>query len=127
MTTRELGIQYALAAAGASTCPKANVGAVIVDTHGRHFTGWNGAPLGWPTCRDVGCRDDGESHGPTHIHAEVRAILHAGKRANGAMLYTSQRPCHRCISIANLAGIFQIEYPGGTIRFTNEGYEAVDA
>jgi deoxycytidylate deaminase len=41
------------------------------------------------------------------------------------MMYVSQRPCHRCISIAQEAGIYRIDYPGAQIVFLGDGYVTI--
>lgn len=97
-----------------STCPKGRVGAVVSPDSGKYgrnvSVGWNGAPAGMPTCETIGCRDEGQSDGPTHVHAEARALLRAGSRSSGGILLVTQRPCHRCQSFAWDVGIHRIYY-----------------
>ena len=85
-------------AATRSTCPKAQVGAVLVREGTVIGTGYNGAPSGFDHCLDIGCAmiNDGERDRCVRtVHAEVNAILQ-GLRAGsvkGTTLYTTHSPC----------------------------------
>ena len=81
-----------------STCPRAQVGAVIVRDKRIIATGYNGSAPLEPHCSDVGCLvvDD---HCVRTIHAEENALISCarfGIATEGARLYSSMEPCHRC-------------------------------
>ena len=93
-TTRTSWDDYFLAMAelvsSRSTCPRAQVGAVIVNADNRVLvTGYNGAPSGYPHCTDVGCLMV-EGHCKRAVHGEISAIAQAasyGISIKGATLY----------------------------------------
>jgi len=95
-----------------ATCPRAQVGAVIVKDHRIISTGYNGAAAGEPHCYDAGCIMENE-HCQRAIHAEVNAVCQAAKfglSVDGADLYywdSENRPesCHNCIQVMKAAGI----------------------
>ena len=93
-----------------ATCPRAQIGAVIVSGDNRVLaTGYNGAPAGEPHCEDVGCNlVDG--HCTTTIHAEVNAVASAARQGHaliGSHIYvTGDRPiCPGCANILKAAGV----------------------
>lgn len=99
-----------------STCPRAQVGAVIVKDHHMVSSGYNGAPAGEPHCLEVGCLMENE-HCQRAIHAETNAVAMAarfGIAINGATLYywdSQGRPsesCVKCSQIMKAAGIIRI-------------------
>lgn len=78
-----------------ATCLRRQVGAVAV-AHNRIVSeGYNGAPPDCPHCLDFGClmRD---GHCVRCIHAEMNALLYAGKEPIEA-LYVTLQPCWRCL------------------------------
>jgi len=79
-----------------STCLRRAFGAVLVDEDGHIIsTGYNGAPCGQTHCTDKGKCWREEHNIPsgtfyekcTAVHAEMNALLQAGKRAKGSTLY----------------------------------------
>jgi deoxycytidylate deaminase len=46
----------------------------------------------------------------TAVHAEVAALMAAGRRANGATLYTTTYPCLQCVEKISQAGIRKIVF-----------------
>ena len=90
-----------------ATCPRKNVGAIVVKDGRILSTGYNGAPKGFAHCTDVGCRIE-NNHCVRVIHAEENALLFAGKEAIGATLYCTTLPCQRCLKLAIQAGISKI-------------------
>lgn len=100
-----------------STCPRANVGAVLVRDRRILSLGYNGAPVGTPHCHDVGCELVGD-HCVRSVHAEQNAIVQAalhGISTEGSVLYCTHRPCLSCTKILINARI-------KNIFFANEYY-----
>lgn len=84
--------------------PSTTVGAVVVDERGHIVgTGYNGFP------RKVADRI--ERYENKHVkykmivHAEVNALMDAGKEARGCALYTTFHPCAQCAAMLIQAGI----------------------
>lgn len=113
MNDTERDVYYlgmAAAAAKAGTCPRRQVGAVVVATNRRLSSGFNGAPSGLRDCREVGCLMVND-HCMRTVHAEVNAVLIAGSDAQGATLYSTCRPCWECSKViinARLARVIWI-------------------
>lgn len=107
------------------TCPRRQVGAVIVKDKRVLTTGYNGAPRNFQHPIDVGClRDElGIPKGMMAdicpcLHAEQNAILQAattGVSIEGADLYCTTQPCTQCSRMLANCGIkrvlFAEEYP----------------
>ena len=107
------------------TCPRRQVGAVIVKDKRVLTTGYNGAPRNFQHPIDVGClRDElGVPKGMMAdicpcLHAEQNAILQAattGVSIEGADLYCTTQPCTQCSRMLANCGIkrvlFAEEYP----------------
>lgn len=99
-----------------STCPRAQVGAVIVKDNRILSTGYNGAAPGKSHCSEAGCiMEDG--HCQRAIHAETNAVAQAAKFGipiDGATLYYCDslgRPtdsCVKCSQVMKAAGIVRI-------------------
>lgn len=98
------------------TCPRAQVGAVLVRQGRPLSVGYNGAAPGMPHCTDlrddapVGCNDDGCNNA---IHAELNAIAYAarvGLVTKGATLYCTHQPCIPCGQAIVSAGIVRVCY-----------------
>ena len=103
-----------------ATCPRKHVGAIIVKDKDIISTGYNGAPKKLEQCDEVGClMKDG--HCIRVIHAEMNALLQAGKEAKGATLYCTCLPCEICFKLCIQAGIKKIiyseEYNPKTIQY----------
>lgn len=98
-----------------STCPRAQVGAVIVKDNRILATGYNGAAPGEPHCTDKGCIVENE-HCQRAIHAETNAVAQAAKfgvAVDGATMYywdslDRVEPCHNCIQAMQAAGIVSV-------------------
>ena len=103
-----------------STCPRAQVGAVIASpvSHAILATGYNGSPRGHAHCDDDGCVLEELTDGTTHcirvVHAEMNAILNAarlGMAIAGASLHLhssdGRPPCERCEVAMRQAGILR--------------------
>lgn len=106
----EYFIRITKAAAERSTCPRGTVGALIVKDNQIVGTGYNGAPKDMPHCTDVGCALDESNHCHRSVHAEINAIIQAGKESKGATLYCTHRPCINCSKAIIQAGIDKVVY-----------------
>lgn len=96
----------AQAAALRSTCPRRQVGAVLVVDGDLVSTGFNGSSPGKPHCEDVGCLmfDD---HCVRTTHAEQNAL---GRGQKGDTLYSTDQPCLMCLKLALANGVKRILY-----------------
>lgn len=97
-----------------STCPRAAVGALIVQDKRILSTGYNGAPRGLPHCEEVGCVVV-DGHCQRALHAEQNAIIQAalhGVPIAGSTLYTTHQPCNACAKMIINAGILRVVYTG---------------
>jgi len=97
-----------------STCPRANVGAVVVKDRRILTTGYNGSPMGLPHCTDVGCLII-DNHCVRTLHAEQNAIIQAalhGVSVNGGTVYVTHQPCLNCAKVIINAGIVRVVYAG---------------
>lgn len=95
-----------------STCPRRQVGAILVKDKRVLTTGYNGSPPNSPHCIDVGC-DMVDDHCVRTIHAEVNTIAQAaryGINVEGATLYCTLEPCQNCEKIIWAAGINDIRF-----------------
>ena len=101
-----------------------SIGAVIVKDKRVMTTGYNGAPAGFPTCKERGVclRDELNIESGTRaevcyaIHAEQNAILQAAKLGisiDGATLYCTHQPCSICAKMIINVGIKRVIYEQG--------------
>lgn len=98
-----------------STCPRLQVGAVVVKDNRIKGTGYNGSPSGLAHCDDAGCMMRG-NHCVRTIHAEVNALLECSpEERKDATLYVTARPCAECSKLIINSGIkrvvYAVEYP----------------
>ncbi len=97
-----------------STCPRASVGAVVVDSRNRICgTGYNGSPPGHPHCLDVGCKTiqvENKTYCIRTIHAEVNAVLTVRNHSDKLVLYTTHFPCFECLKVLAARGITEVKY-----------------
>jgi len=97
-----------------STCPRAQVGAIIVRDKRILTTGYNGAPAGLPHCTEVGCLMVG-GHCVRTLHAEQNAIIQAalhGVSVAGGTIYVTHQPCLTCAKMIINAGMKRVVYGG---------------
>lgn len=109
-------MRMAFVAAERATCPRKQVGAVIVRDSDRRVlaSGYNGAPRGMPHCLQVGCemKDfDGKPSCVRTLHAESNALdlLH-GPITEPHTLYTTVIPCRDCALRIIQRGIQRVIY-----------------
>lgn len=109
-----------------STCPRADVGALITSSGRIIGMGYNGAPPGMDHCTEVGCEDEvltfnpiaphlkktelaGRVEGCTRtVHAEANAIAFAardGVAIDGSTMYCTHAPCYTCAKLIISAGV----------------------
>lgn len=103
-------MDIAFQVASRSTCPRSQVGAVVVSDKRIKGTGYNGSPAGLPHCSDAGClMMDG--HCIRTIHAEINALMECspGER-KGATIYVTHRPCPECSKAIINSGIVRVVY-----------------
>jgi dCMP deaminase len=107
------------------TCPRRQVGAVVVKDKRVLATGYNGAPRNFPHPTEMGCIRD-ELNIPSGMMADVCPCLHAEQNAiiqaattgvsvEGADVYCTTQPCTQCSRMIANCGmkkvIFEHEYP----------------
>lgn len=104
-----------------ATCPRRQVGAVIVRDRRILATGYNGAPRGLSHCPENGPHQDWPSgcmragHCIRSLHAEQNALLQAamiGIACDGATMYVTCQPCNMCAKMIINAGIKEVIYEG---------------
>jgi len=114
-------MQIAHLVATRATCPRRQVGALIVRDKHILATGYNGAPSGLPHCPEggpendwpVGCMRAG--HCIRSLHAEQNALLQAAKigiACENATIYVTCQPCNNCAKMIINAGIIRVIYEG---------------
>lgn len=107
-------LSSALHAAEWSRDPSTKVGAVIVDPSNKSIasSGFNGFPRG------VVDSDERYDDRPTKysmvVHAELNAIIQAGKDARGSWMFCTMYPCNECAKAIIQAGIERILIPADT-------------
>lgn len=111
----EIYLNLAGAVALQGTCPRAQVGAVLVRAGRPLSVGYNGAPPGQPHCAELYSEHHHLAEGSctNAIHAELNAIAWAarvGIPTSGAILYCTHAPCIPCGQAILSAGIVQVYY-----------------
>ncbi len=134
-------LDLALRSAHQGTCLRRNFGAIIVDEYNTIVsTGYTGAPRKQLDCREIGRCWRKENNIPSgsnyekcrSVHAEMNALLQAGKEARGCTLYLSGYdvetgeatriwPCYLCSKMIVNAGIRTI-----IMRTGDAQYEEMD-
>lgn len=104
-----------------ATCPRRQVGALIVRDRRILSTGYNGAPRGLPHCPEGGPDHDWPQgcmragHCIRSLHAEQNALLQAaqiGVPCESADIYVTCQPCNACAKMVINAGIRRVIYEG---------------
>jgi dCMP deaminase len=107
-----------------STCPRLNVGALVVFNNRLISIGYNGAPAGKPHCTDVGC-DMQHGHCVRTIHAEMNALHHVPqefRQERGKDLYVTNVPCPLCATMIVRDGtVTRVFYSGAYQDFSSLG------
>jgi len=112
----------AMAVRGRANCVGNKVGALLVLKDRIISTGYNGTPQGMRNCDEGGCercaQRDRFPAGQAYdlcicVHAEQNALLSAarfGIGVEGAVLYTTLRPCFGCLKEALQGGVTEVRY-----------------
>lgn len=104
-----------------ATCPRRQVGAVLVKDRRILATGYNGAPRGLAHCPPEGELHDWPrgcmraGHCIRSLHAEQNALLQAanlGIACEGSTMYVTCQPCNACAKMIINAGVRQVIYEG---------------
>lgn len=102
-----------------TSCYRHNVGCIITVDNRIIVTGYNGAPAGLRSCKELGyCykKSFGVESGPTlcrAVHAEQNALIQAAKlglSVNGGILYCTHFPCNICAKMIINSGIKRVVY-----------------
>lgn len=105
-------MNMAIGAAEMGTCPRAQVGCVLVRDKRIIASGHNGSVPGQRHCIDDGClMVDGHCTRATHAeqNAVIQCALH-GTSSKSATCYTTHFPCVTCAKILLGAGIDRVVY-----------------
>jgi len=103
-------MEIAKLASQRGTCPRAQVGCVLVGLDNRiKATGYNSSHPGSPHCSNTGCVVI-EDHCIRTIHAEVAAVLNLERRYDHLIAYITHEACMHCYKILTAAGVKQIVY-----------------
>lgn len=118
----EYYMRIAMAVRSRADCLGNRVGAILVLDDRIISTGYNGTPANMVNCTEGGCQRCGNRakyrSGSSYdvcicVHAEQNAILAAarfGIATEGAVLYSTMRPCFGCTKELLQAGIRQVHY-----------------
>lgn len=113
ISRNEMFLHIARTVALRGTCPRAQVGAVIVRDKRIISIGYNGAPPGMPECDQVQCEEGPDGGCERTIHAEANAILWAGRAGiplDETSMYSTHAPCYHCAKMMIGAGIGELLY-----------------
>lgn len=111
-------MQTALAHASLSKAVRAQVGAVLVTSHGVTLTGYNGTPRGLDNCCEE-LKPQPFPHEPALvtkpevIHAELNCIMKAAREGVScvdATVYVTLSPCVQCSAMMIQAGVKRLVY-----------------
>lgn len=114
----EMFMQIAHVVAKRGTCPRARVGAVLVNNEFNCIVsiGYNGVLSGKPHCEDVGCTME-SGHCKHAIHAEMNCLDRSiiMKMGQDFTLYVTHKPCEKCMRQIHLENcvsrvVFDIPY-----------------
>lgn len=122
MTRDDYYMNIAIAVRRKANCLGRRVGAVFVKENRIIATGYNGTPEGTKNCLDGGCVrcKDKATFAPSVgydvcicVHAEMNAIVTAARFGNaieGAIVYSTLRPCFDCTKAMLQAKVQAIYY-----------------
>jgi dCMP deaminase len=108
----EYFLTIASTVASRATCPRLQVGSVIVKDKRIIGTGYNGSTSDSPHCTDVGCLLVNNSCQRT-VHGETNALLQCAKHGtsvDGAAIYITHEPCMNCLKHIITSGIREIYF-----------------
>lgn len=94
-----------------STCPKRQVGCVIVDFNNNILsTGYNGSPSATAHCAEIGCMINETGNCIRTIHAEQNAIARLNYMVKPHKIYCTDEPCLGCLKLIIASGIQNVLY-----------------
>lgn len=103
-------MRLAYLAATRATCDRKHVGAILASPdHRTGSTGYNGSPIGMPSCDEIG-HELHDGHCIRTLHAESNAIDYLGRFAQGCTLYITVSPCYDCAKRIVGAQIIRVVY-----------------
>jgi len=111
-TWHEYFLDIATLVATRGTCPRKQVGTLLVQDNRIIATGYNGSIPRMPHCTDGGC-DMVDGHCVRTNHAELNALLQAaryGVSTVGASAYCTLEPCWPCFRALVTAGVTKIYF-----------------
>lgn len=98
-------MDIAIAVAAKSKDPNTRVGAILISPEGKIVaTGYNGMVAG------ANEKQMWDQKHPYVIHAEMNALLYAGREARGCQMYVTHAPCSQCLKHLLQAGVKVIRY-----------------
>lgn len=114
----EYFMQLTFNVAERATCPRRQVGAILVKDRKLMGTGYNGSPSGVADCLENGCmmelfEENGEQKERCirTIHAEVNLMLFTDRDdREGATVYSTDSPCYNCAKMLANSGIKEVVY-----------------
>jgi dCMP deaminase len=92
-----------------ATCPRLQVGCVLVYKNKVVSMGYNGAPAGTPHCVDEECIIVG-GHCVRSVHAEENAALFLREQFDYLTAYVTHNPCVRCVKALYQVNVKEIVY-----------------
>ena len=108
-------LQLAALTATWSKDPSTKVGAVITDGANRVVSqGYNGLPRG--VSDDPAILADRDEKLRRTIHAEMNAVLFAGRSVAGCTIYVTHPPCARCAAVLIQSGIARVVHADRALR-----------
>jgi dCMP deaminase len=96
-----------------SSCPRAQVGAILTREGRIVSSGYVGAPSGAGHCYEVGCELMPDGGCSRTVHAEANAIAwaaRAGVELNGTIMYCTHEPCLHCAKLIVNAGVVEVVF-----------------
>jgi dCMP deaminase len=112
-----------------ATCPRRQVGAVIVDDKGYILsTGYNGTPNGLPHCIDEPCEGAHCVSGTgldlcQALHAEQNAIARLKEPFEARTMYVTTAPCMSCTKLALATSIERVVFKSDYVSSGKELWE----
>lgn len=111
-------MDLAFTVAERATCPRRQVGAVLVKNKKLMGTGYNGSPSGLKDCYEMGCQmeiyhegEDTYERCTRSIHAEVNLMLFTDREdREGATVYVTDEPCWNCAKMLANSGLAEVVY-----------------
>lgn len=104
----QLYMEFALAAANESHCPRTQVGCAVVLESGIVSPGFNGHASGGPNDWEYS-----PTGNPEVVHAELNALgkcLEQGLSARGASVFVTLSPCLECAKLLVRAKVARVVY-----------------